>query len=156
MKEAEEELNALGEMKKDPDLENLIATPHNPSSSAANIAYEVVAGELAALKGDLKKAEEHLRKAVVYEDNLTYTEPAAWYIPTRQNLGTLLLKARKYEDAEKIFKEDLVTLRQNGWSLMGLYQSLELQGKVKEAAAVKKEFDIAWKYADFKIAGAVL
>lgn len=156
VKEAQEELDALAEMKKDPELENLVATPHNPSSSAANIAYEVVAGELAALKGDFSKAIIHLRNAVSYEDKLTYTEPAAWYIPTRQNLGSILLKAKKYEEAERIFKEDLVTLRQNGWSLIGLYNSLKLQGKLEEANSVKKEFDKAWQFADFEITSSVL
>jgi len=156
LKEAQEELDAIAEMRKDPELENLVATAHNPSSSAANIAYEVVAGELSALKGDLTKAVKHLQNAVSYEDKQTYTEPAAWYIPTRQNLGAILLKARKYEEAELIFKEDLVKLRQNGWSLMGLYQSLELQGKIEEAKAVKKEFDEAWKHADFEITDSVL
>ena len=56
--EAREELAAIAEMKKDPDLEELIATAHNSSAAFANIAYEVVAGELAALEGDLPKAIE--------------------------------------------------------------------------------------------------
>ncbi|NNC69289.1 MAG: hypothetical protein HKN90_00540 [Flavobacteriaceae bacterium] len=156
IREAQEELDALAEMKKDTELENLVATAHNPSSRAAQIAYEVVAGELAALKGDLTKAIKHLRKAVEYEDQLTYTEPAAWYIPTRQNLGAVLLKANKYADAERVYKEDLEKLRQNGWSLMGLYNSLELQGKTEEAKAIKKEFDKAWADADIEIENSVL
>ena len=156
MREAQEELDAIKVLKNDPELVDLVATANNASISAANIAYEVVAGELAALKGDFTKAIKHLKNAVANEDKLVYTEPAAWHIPTRQNLGAILLKANKFVEAEKIFKEDLAILRQNGWSLMGLYQSLELQGKVEEAKAVKKEFDVAWKYADFKITGSVL
>ena len=156
IKEAQEELDALAELKKDSDLENLVATAHNPSSRSANIAYEVVAGELAALKGDLTKAIAHLQQAVQYEDELTYTEPAAWYIPTRQNLGAILLKANKFAQAEVVYKEDLEKLRQNGWSLMGLYNSLELQGKTEEANAVKKEFDKAWADADIEIDASVL
>jgi len=156
LKEAQEELDAIAELKKDPELENLVATAHNSSASVANVAYEVVAGELAALKGDLPSAIKHLKNAVLNEDKLTYTEPAAWYIPTRQNLGVLLLKANKYEEAEKIYKEDLDILRQNGWSLMGLYQSLQLQGKIEESNQIKQEFDKAWKYADIEISGSVL
>ena len=156
IKEAQEELDALAELKKDTDLEDLVATAHNPSSRSANIAYEVVAGELAALKGDLTNAIKHLNKAVQYEDELTYTEPAAWYIPTRQNLGAILLKANKYAEAEAIYKEDLAKLRQNGWSLIGLYNSLELQGKTEEAKTIKKEFDKAWADADIKIDSSVL
>ncbi|MDJ0646916.1 MAG: hypothetical protein QNJ57_13115 [Flavobacteriaceae bacterium] len=156
IKEAQEELEALAALKKDPALEDLVATAHNPSSRSVNIAYEVVAGELAALKGDLSKAIKHLKKAVVLEDQLTYTEPAAWHIPTRQNLGAILLKANKYAEAEAIYKEDLMVLRQNGWSLIGLYNSLELQGKSEEAKTIKKEFDKAWSDADIAIENSVL
>jgi len=156
IKEAQEELDAIAELKNDPELENLVATAHNASSAIANIAYEVVAGELAALKGDITSAVKHLKIAVENEDKLTYTEPAAWYIPTRQNLGAVLLKANKYAEAEKIYNEDLEKLRQNGWSLMGLYQTLMIQGKVEEAKEIKKELDKAWEHADIEITSSVL
>ncbi|MGB5821179.1 MAG: hypothetical protein WBG90_16965 [Saonia sp.] len=155
-KEAQEELEAIAVLKDDPELENLVATANNASAAIANIAYEVIAGELASLKGDLPTAMKHLQSAVVFEDGLTYTEPAAWYIPTRQNLGAVLLKAKKYEEAEKIYREDLEVLRQNGWSLMGLYQSLKAQDKMEEAETIKAEFDTAWQHADIEISSSVL
>lgn len=154
--DAQEELNAIESLRKDPELETLIATANNESIHIANIAFEVVSGELEALKGNTPKAIEHLEKAVVFEDGLTYTEPAAWHIPTRQNLGAVLLKAEKFEAAENIYKEDLNVLRQNGWSLIGLYKSLIAQGKNKEANTIKKEFDNAWKDADIVIDNSVL
>lgn len=153
---AQIELDAIETLRKDPELETLVATANNPSISIANIAYEVVSGELEALKGNNKDAVKHLEKAVDYEDALVYTEPAAWHIPTRQNLGALLLKTERYEEAEKIFKKDLEVLRQNGWSLTGLHNSLIAQGKNTEAAAIKKEFDVAWKHADIEIHNSVL
>ena len=156
IREAQEELDAIAALKKDPDLETLVATPNNASIHSANIAYEVVAGELAVLKGDISKAIAHLKNAVAYEDGLTYTEPAAWHIPTRQNLGAVLLKAGKFEEAEKIYSEDLKILRQNGWSLTGLYQSLKAQGKTDEAKDIQQEFDKAWEHADIKISTSVL
>lgn len=156
IKEAQEEIIALETLKNDPELTTLIATPNNPSISTANIAYEVVKGELEALKGNLKKAIIHLEKAVVYEDLLVYTEPAAWHIPTRQNLGAVLLKAKQYKNAEKIYKEDLEVLRQNGWSLIGLHKSLKAQGKHKEAKIIMEEFNAAWAHADIDIDGSVL
>lgn len=155
-KEAQEELDAIAALKDDPALENLVATSNNATVVIATIAYEVVAGELASLQGDLPNAIAHLKNAVAAEDNLTYTEPAAWHIPTRQNLGAVLLKAGKYTEAEKIYNEDLDVLRQNGWSLMGLYQSLKAQGKTMEANKIKQEFDIAWKDADISINNSVL
>jgi len=156
IKEAQEELDAIATLKKDPELETLVATANNTSIRIANIAYEVVAGELAALKGDVSNAIEHLENAVVFEDGLTYTEPAAWHIPTRQNLGAVLMNTGNYKEAEKIFKEDLDILRQNGWSLMGLHNSLKAQGKIQEAEAIKQEFDKAWEHADITIDNSVL
>lgn len=155
-KEAQEELDAIAMLKNDPELENLVATANNASIHSANIAYEVVAGELAALNGDTSKAIKHLENAVEFEDGLTYTEPAAWHIPTRQNLGAILMNAKKYEEAEKIYKEDLDVLRQNGWSLMGLHNSLKAQGKVNEAEAIKQEFDKAWEHSDIEIETSIL
>ncbi|MCK5442219.1 MAG: hypothetical protein KAJ23_10035 [Maribacter sp.] len=155
-KEAQEELDAIATLKKDPELETLIATMNNTSDHIAKIAYEVVAGELEALRGNTQKAIDHLENAVILEDNLVYTEPAAWHIPTRQNLGAVLLKNKKYEEAEKIYQEDLDVLRQNGWSLMGLYQTLKAQGKLEEAKTIKSEFDSAWQHANIEIETSVL
>ncbi|QBA63742.1 hypothetical protein [Muriicola soli] len=155
-KEAEEELEALSKLREDDSLKDLIATAHNSSASIADIAYEVIAGELASLKKDYPTAIVHLKKAVAAEDNLTYTEPAAWHIPTRQNLGAILLEAEEYEEAEKIYREDLKVLRQNGWSLMGLYKSLKGQGKLQEAIQVQEEFNAVWKDADIEISNSVL
>lgn len=156
IKDAQEELDAIETLKNDPELETLVATANNASIHSANIAYQIVAGELAAAKGEISKAIGHLQKAVAFEDGLTYTEPAAWHIPTRQNLGAVLMNAGNFEAAEKIFKEDLDVLRQNGWSLMGLHNSLKAQGKIKEAEAIKKEFDKAWQHADIEINTSVL
>ncbi|OEK08704.1 hypothetical protein A8C32_00020 [Flavivirga aquatica] len=156
LKEAKEELEAIEVLISDPELETLIATGFDTETTIAKLAYEVVAGELASAKGDLDSAINHFEKAVIIEDGLIYTEPSAWHIPTRQNLGAVLLKAKKHEAAEKIYKEDLEVLRQNGWSLIGLYKSLKAQGKEQEAKAIKNEFDMAWKDADIKIDSSIL
>ena len=155
-KEAREELEAIEALKDDPDLQELVATANNASSVIAGIAYEVVAGELAALEGRTMEAIEHLQKAVVLEDRLTYTEPAAWHIPTRQNLGAVLIDAGQFEAAEKIYREDLEVLRQNGWSLIGLHRSLEAQGKVEEARAIMAEYKKAWANSDIEISNSGL
>ncbi|MCM4168839.1 hypothetical protein KCTC52924_02534 [Arenibacter antarcticus] len=156
LKESREELDALNKMQNNPALESIVANSSNPSSIIAKVAYEVVAGELAAAEGNLTKAQEHLNKAVSFEEKIVYSEPAAWHIPVRQSLGAVLLKAEKYEEAEMRFKEDLEVLRQNGWSLMGLYHSLKAQNKIEEANEIKKEFDAAWQYADIAINNSVL
>jgi tetratricopeptide (TPR) repeat protein len=154
-KEAQEELDAIEVLASDAEMENILATGFDNSATIAKLALEVVAGELAKEKGDLNSAISHLERAVQLEDKLIYNEPSAWYIPPRQNLGAVLIKAKQFKKAEEIYKEDLSDLRQNGWSLMGLYQSLIAQGKSKEAEEVKKEFDTAWKDADLEISTSV-
>lgn len=153
--EAREELEAIEAMLKDPEMDSIVATAQNPSGKIAKIAFEVVAGELAHLEGRAEEAVAHLRQAVASEDALTYTEPSAWHIPPRQNLGAVLMDLGRYEAAEKVYREDLEKLRNNGWSLYGLYRALEAQGRMEEAAAVKKEFDHVWRYADIAIERSV-
>jgi tetratricopeptide (TPR) repeat protein len=145
LREAEEELQELASRDKELEFENI-----------AKVAYEVLAGEIAALQGNLPASVDHLKLAVRYEDELPYDEPAVWYIPTRQSLGAVLLKAQKYEEAEKVYLQDLEYYRQNGWSLMGLYQSLLKQEKFEEAQKVKDQFDIAWENADIEITHSIL
>lgn len=154
-KEAKEELDAIQIVMLDPDMENIVATGFDNGATIAKLAYQVVAGEIASLEGNYKLAIEHLNKAVEMESNLIYSEPSAWHIPPRQNLGAVLLKAGKYLEAEKVYHEDLTKLRQNGWSLMGLYESLMAQNRVDEAAAIMQEFNTAWQDADIEIKTSV-
>ena len=156
LKEAKEELEALEQMKADPALEELVANYTNPSSRIAEVAYEVLAGEVAAADGDITKAINHFKSAVELEDQLIYSEPSAWHIPPRQNLGALLLDSGQYAEAEMVYRKDLEDLRQNGWSLMGLHQSLKAQGKEAEAQEVKHELDRAWEHADITLERSVL
>lgn len=145
LKDAQEELDFIAYRDKSLDQEII-----------AKVAYEILAVEIEAAKGNLNKSIKHFEKAVVFEDELPYDEPARWYIPTRQSLGAVLLKAKEYKKAEKIYLEDLDYYRQNGWSLMGLYHSLLGQEKVDEANKVKQEFDIAWKDSDIEISSSIL
>lgn len=154
--EAREELKSIETLINDPDMETNVATGFDNGTTLARLAYEIVAGEIAASTNNYNTAIENLRKAVLLEDALIYNEPSAWHIPPRQNLGAVLLKAKQYKEAEKVYKEDLANLRQNGWSLMGLYKSLMAQGKIKEAEKVKTEFDEAWQYSDIEIDASVL
>ena len=156
IKEAMEEQEALTVMKNDPQLETVVANYTNPSSIIAQVAHAVISGEIAAAEGEIPKALEHLSKAIYLEDHLIYSEPTAWHIPVRQTLGAILLKAERFTEAEKLYKEDLAVLRQNGWSLMGLHESLIGQSKLEEAKIIRQEFDTAWKHADIKITSSIL
>lgn len=101
-----------------------------------------------------QKAIAHLRQAVTLEtleDALTYDKPADWSIPVRQYLGAALLKDGRLAEAEQVYREDLAIYPDNGWSLFGLVQSLQGQGKESEAKMARQHFDSAWQYADVRL-----
>lgn len=115
------------------------------------MAESVLAGELAARAGRFDEAVERLSAAVATQDTHWFTEPPPWYYPIRQSLGAVLLQAGRPADAEAVYREDLKRNPKNGWTLFGLAQALEQQGKAADAAAAKAEFQTAWKTADTQI-----
>ncbi|HEX2610406.1 MAG TPA: hypothetical protein VHK68_05295, partial [Gemmatimonadales bacterium] len=120
----------------------------NSAKSLLAVAQAHLAGEMAAKAGKIDNAIEQLQLAVKAEDELTYDEPPAWYMPMRQRLGAILLEANRPKQAEKVFREDLTRRPENGWSLAGLAQSLKAQNKQKEAAKIQARFEKAWSSAD--------
>lgn len=115
------------------------------------IGSRVLEGEIAARNKDYERAITLLREAIAIEDRLRYNEPPDWFFPVRQNLGAILLAADKPVEAEKVYKEDLYNFPKNGWSYIGLHQSLLAQNRLEEAQEAKKQFDEAWKYADIEL-----
>jgi tetratricopeptide (TPR) repeat protein len=115
------------------------------------IAEGLLAGRMAAQKGQIDEAVIHLQNAVETEDNLRYNEPPDWYYPVRQELGAVLQAAGRPAEAQKVWEEDLKRHPHNGWSLNGLAESLRGQKKEKEAAAVSAEAAKAWEKADVPV-----
>jgi len=116
-----------------------------------SVAYNLLAGDLAERQKRTATALVHLREAVRLEDALLYDEPPAWFYPTRQTLGAALLKAGRPKDAEVLYLEDLKKYPENGWSLFGLTQSLQAQGRADDAAETEARFKKAWARADLKL-----
>jgi tetratricopeptide (TPR) repeat protein len=120
----------------------------NQSVDLLAIAEKVLAGWIEATADRFDAAEGNLRHAVELEDRLLYGEPPEWTVPARQDLGAVLLKAGRFEEAEQAFREDLDHFPQNGWSLHGLATALRGQGREEEASAVAADLDKAWQTAD--------
>ena len=150
VKEAKQELTQLKVLVTDPFMENTISG-FNSFRNVLSIGQNVLEAEIEAKQKNYDKAIMLVTSAVEIEDNLLYQEPPDWYHPTRQILGGLFLEAKKPALAEQRFREDLIQYRKNGWSLFGLYQSLNAQGKKSEATAVKKEFDRAFAKSDITL-----
>jgi tetratricopeptide (TPR) repeat protein len=108
----------------------------------------MLAGEVAAARGDRDEALRRLRKAVELEDGLHYDEPSPWTYPTRHALGAALLEAGQAAAAEQVYRDDLARNPENGWALFGLAASLRAQGRTADAAAAEARFTAAWSHAD--------
>ncbi|HUP21652.1 MAG TPA: hypothetical protein VNB06_01780 [Thermoanaerobaculia bacterium] len=124
----------------------------NPGSALLDIAQDVLAGEIAAARGDHQTGFRHLEAAVAKEDALVYDEPPPWLFPSRHVLGRIQLAAGKPADAERTYRGDLEVFPNNGWALAGLAKSLEAQGKRDEAAEVRADLKDAWARAEVELA----
>lgn len=115
------------------------------------VADYFIAGEIALQQGEWDKAAELLEKGADVEDTLAYGEPPQWLQPIRHTIGAVYLKSGKFAEAERVYREDLTKWRENGWSLYGLMQALNAQGKTAEAAQIEKRFNKIWQHADAPI-----
>lgn len=154
IEKAENELSQLKELAKDPILKEITIWDINSTRDIVEIALNVLTAEIHRAKKEYNKAITAFRQAIAVEDNLNYNEPPDWFFSVRHHLGTALLQAGKFTEAEKIYLEDLNRWKENGWGLIGLHQALQKQGKAAEAQRVKKRFDKAWQYADFDISSS--
>ena len=119
-----------------------------PASAVLKLASLGLKGEVRRTQGDLDGAIAAFEEAVALEDLNNYTEPPDRAQPMRHFLGAALLDAARYEDAEAVFRRDLRWNKNNGWSLFGLYQALEMQGQDDQAAAMHALYEAAWKHSD--------
>jgi tetratricopeptide (TPR) repeat protein len=150
--QAARELSSLENIAAEKSLDGFRVTfSRNGAKAILEIAVEVLAGEMAAKRGDYDKAIARLHRAILLEDNLIYNEPPDWHVPARQLLGAVLLEAGRASEAEAIYWQDLQLNRENGWSLFGLMQSLRAQSKEEQAVLVEERFRKAWSQADLTL-----
>jgi tetratricopeptide (TPR) repeat protein len=116
--------------------------------TAMQIAAACLGARIAESLGTRAAAVETFTKAVAMQDVLAYDEPPDWFFPVRESLGGALLRAGKPEEAEKVFREDLIRNPRSGRSLFGLWQSLVAQKKMTDAGWAKSQYEAAWKDAD--------
>ncbi len=123
----------------------------NSAKALLEVASEVLTARLAQAANRRDEAIVHLERAVAKENGLRYSEPPAWHQPSRQLLGEALLDVARGQDAERVFREDLVHYPENGWSLTGLNRALVMQDKVDEGRAIEERLARAWARADVRL-----
>ena len=144
---AEQELRRLIALTSDPSMKESLFSP-NIAAAIVAPAPAVLAGEIAAARGDYDLAISQLDRAVRLEESLVYTEPAEFHFPPRLALGAILLQAGRAAEAETVYWEDLRRNRENGWALFGLLQALRAQNRAADAVLTEARFKAAWSRAD--------
>jgi tetratricopeptide (TPR) repeat protein len=129
---------------------------NNTAADLVGVAGEMLDGEILVRDGQGNSGIAALRRAVEREDRLRYNEPPDWIVPVRDALGAALLQARRYADAEAVYRAGLERLPDSGWALFGLTRSLRLQGKKAEAATTAARFQKVWAKADVQITSSCL
>ena len=148
--DAAAEVAALDAFGNDEALDSIVIG-NNQATRIARIALHVATGELAVKQGRATEGIVSLEEAVTLQDALLYSEPAAWHYPVRHTLAAALLEAGRPAEAEVVYRKDLEQHRHNGWSLFGLMQSLDAQGRRADAAATRTAFQKAWVRADHEL-----
>lgn len=149
--------NAAAELKK---LKAIANAPNadeyrvgaSPVSAVLKIASFGLAGEIHQAKGDFDAAIAAFEAGVAIEDQNNYTEPPDWAQPMRHYLGAVLLEAGLAAEAEAVYRRDLRWNQNNGWSLFGLHQALDAQGKDREAQELYAEYESSWQNSDVVLA----
>ncbi len=133
---------------------------NNTCRDVLKIADQMLSGELEYRKGNYETAFDHLQNAVHLDDNLKYDEPWGWMQPARHALGALLLEQGRVDQARQVYEDDLgisdtlvsTSHRvENLWSLHGLVECLERQGKKREARIFRSRLNLAMARADVPI-----
>jgi tetratricopeptide (TPR) repeat protein len=127
------------------------AYPKNDNGTALHIAELALQGEIALRGNRPRDAVAQFMDAARLEGSLTYNEPPTWYYPIRHSLGAAQLAVGDAIGAEVTYRKDLERFPANGWSLFGLAQALERQGKSDEARQVRAQFIAAWSHADVQL-----
>jgi tetratricopeptide (TPR) repeat protein len=130
---------------------------NNSCEALLAVATPMIEGEILIAEGKIDSGIEQLRAAIQKEDALKYDEPPGWMIPVRHSLGAVLMKQQRFAEAEKVYREDLARLPENGWSLLGLTKSLRKQNKnAEEVAQSQAMFEKIWAKADLTITTSCL
>ncbi len=153
--EAGKELEALRSIQSGPAAAEVTVWEFNTGTRILGIGAQILTGRIAEAGGARRDAIAAYREASRMEAGLTYNEPPDWPLPARQYLGSALLAEGRASDAETAFRQDLEQWPLNGWSLFGLMEALQAQGREGDAREVGDLLKEAWKASDVRLEAPV-
>jgi cytochrome c-type biogenesis protein CcmH/NrfG len=74
----------------------------------------------------------------------------------RHVLGATLMQARRFAEAEQVYRDDLARLPNDPWALFGLAEALRYRHRLDEAKAVDEQFKAMWAKADIPLNSSCL
>ncbi len=151
VKKAGQHLEEMKLIMTDTTIKELMIWGINSMYDICEIASKTLEGELRAKEKKFDLAIALLKEATAKEDALNYDEPPDWFFSVRHHLGEVLIEAGKLPEAAKVYEEDLLIYRDNGWALCGLMNVYLEMGDLEKYEMTKVRFNDAWKYADVKI-----
>ena len=80
-------------------------------------------------RANLDGAIASFQRAASPQEALVYDEPEPLPFSAFHWLGAALLEAKRFDEAEQAYRDELKDHPHNGWSLLGLQQALEGKGK---------------------------
>jgi hypothetical protein len=118
----------------------------SPAKDLLSVVAGILDGEMKRMAGDVTGAIAAFTTAADLQEALIYDEPEPLPFSARHWLGAALIEARKFSEAEAVYRAELQHHPHNGWSLLGLQQALKGQGKTD--AAVDADFAASWSRSD--------
>ena len=106
----------------------------------------ILEGEIKRMAGDLDGAIAAFKAAADLQEGWIYDEPEPLPFSARHWLGAALLEAKLAREAEAVYRAELTHHPHNGWSLLGLQQSLAAQGK--NDRSVDDDLTASWSRSD--------
>lgn len=149
--DAERERDAYRAARQRVQVDAMIG--YNPASAIFLVCDAVLDARIVAASGNLDSAIQAWQKAVAAEDALSYDEPSDWFYPTRESLGAAYFRAKRYEDADRTFREDLERNPDNPRSLFALWQMVGVVGEPDDPVTMllRRRFRDAWTDADVEL-----
>ena len=121
----------------------------HPAKALLGPLAAILEGEILRSSGDINGALTAFERAVALDDAIVIDDPEPLPFPARHWLGAALLDAKRFADAERVYREDLRRHPHNGWALVGLQRALNGQGR--PTGNVDIELRDAWARSDIAL-----
>jgi tetratricopeptide (TPR) repeat protein len=135
----------LARVRKAADTTTAMLRNHS-GKNLLSIAAGILEGETQRMAGDLPAAIASFQRAAEIQEKLEYDEPEPLPFAAHHWLGAALLEAKRFDEAEKVYRADLKEHPHNGWALLGLQQALA--GKGVSSPEVDADLAASWSRAD--------